>query len=41
MAGRSPDAAVLSRDDVAWLARTIYLTAKAEWLAQVEPGCEE
>ncbi len=23
------------------LARTIYLTAKAEWLAQVEPGCEE
>jgi hypothetical protein len=31
----------LSRDDVDWLARTIYLTAKAEWLAQAEPGSDD
>lgn len=39
--GGGPKVTALSRDDVDWLARTVYLTAKAEWLARVEPGCEE
>jgi len=34
-------AASLTTADLDWLARTVYLTAKAEWLAQVEPGSEE
>jgi hypothetical protein len=41
MTARLDRGASLTRDDLDWLARTIYLTAKAEWLAQVEPGCEE
>jgi hypothetical protein len=31
----------LSADDLDWLARTLYLTAKAEWLARAEPGSDE
>ena len=31
----------LTAADIDWLARTVYLTAKAEWLAQAEPGCDE
>lgn len=41
MSGRGDPAPILTRDDLDWLARTVYLTAKAEWLAQVEPGSEE
>ncbi len=41
MTARSNASPVLTRDDLDWLARTVYLTAKAEWLAQVEPGSEE
>jgi len=38
--GRNPGRALTSAD-IDWLARTVYLTAKAEWLAQSEPGCDE
>lgn len=33
-------AATLSADDLDWLTRTVYLSAKAAWLALAEPGEE-
>jgi len=41
MTGRGQPGQALTPADMDWLARTVYLTAKAEWLAQAEPGCDE
>lgn len=41
MAGRAQREPALTPADLDWLARTVYLTAKAEWLARAEPGSDE
>jgi hypothetical protein len=41
MMSRVEPGPALTSADIDWLARTVYLTAKAEWLAQAEPGSDE